>query len=101
MSLFEKKPQLPRKEFREILKKSDIKIGASRKFNMREKLGIEKDIFPRKHGDMISKSIFDKGINELKKAGTWEKDYIKKTKIRKKIEYLKKLEETGGNTGIV
>jgi len=101
MSLFEKKPQLPRKEFREILKKTDMKIEGVRGFNVRERINMEKDIFPKKHGNIISKNIFDDGLRELKKAGTWEKDFAKKTKIHKKIKYLEKLEETGGNTGTV
>ena len=98
MSLFSKKTQLPRREFREILKKSDIKIGTTRKLNIKERLRIEKDIFPEKHGEMISKSLFDRRLNQLKKIGTWETDFIKKSKIHKKIKYLEKLEETGGNS---
>ncbi|MDO8486646.1 MAG: hypothetical protein Q7S77_03060 [Candidatus Staskawiczbacteria bacterium] len=96
MSLFDKKAQLPRKEFREILKKSDIKVGTGKGFNIRERLRIEKDIFPEKHGGIMSKQIFDRGLNKLKKEGAWEADLIKKSKIHKKIKYLKKLEETGG-----
>ncbi len=96
MSLFDKKAQLPRKEFRDILKRSDIKIGLTKGLNIKERLRIEEEIFPKKHGEIISKSIFDRGLNNLKKKGAWEVDLIKKSKIHKKIKYLKKLEETGG-----
>src|SRR3989344_7922965 len=97
MSLFERRAQLPRKEFRELLKKTEIKTGAGRGLNVKQRIGIEEDVFPKRHGEVISKSIFDRGINELKKRGAWESDLIKKSKIHKKIKYLKKLEETGGN----
>ncbi|MEK7658397.1 MAG: hypothetical protein AAB352_00850 [Patescibacteria group bacterium] len=96
MSLFDKKGQLPRKEFRDILKRSDIKTGPTKGLNIKERLKIEEDVFPKKHGEIISKSIFDRGLNNLKKKGAWEVDLIKKSKIHKKIKYLKKLEETGG-----
>lgn len=96
MSLFDKKAQLPRSEFKNILKKSDIKIGAIKGLNIRDRLRIEEEVFPKKYGETISKSIFDRGLNNLKKKATWEVDFIKKHKIHKKIKYLKKLEETGG-----
>ncbi|MBI3631678.1 MAG: hypothetical protein HY219_02330 [Candidatus Staskawiczbacteria bacterium] len=96
MSLFDKRSQLPRKEFRDILKRSDIRTGLTKGLNIKERLRIEEDVFPKKHGEVISKSIFDKRINELKKKGAWEPDLIKKSKIHKKIKYLKKLEETDG-----
>ena len=97
MSLFSKRTQLPRGEFREILKRSDIKIGTGKGLNIKERLRIEKDVFPEKHGQVISKSLFDRRLNQLKKTGTWETDLIKKSKIHKKIKYLEKLEETGGS----
>lgn len=100
MSLFERRAQLPRKEFRELLKKTEIKTGAGRGLNVRQRLRIEEDVFPKKHGEVISKSIFDRGVNKLKKIGTWESDLVKKSKIHKKIKYLKKLEEMGGDQGL-
>ena len=97
MSLFERRAQLPRREFRELLKKTEIKTGAGRGLNVKQRLRIEEEVFPKRHGEAISKSVFDRGINEHKKRVAWEADLVKKSKIHKKIKYLKKLEETGGN----
>ncbi|MEK7061642.1 MAG: hypothetical protein AAB957_00055 [Patescibacteria group bacterium] len=96
MSLFDKKAQLPRSEFRDILKRSSIRTGPTKGLNIRERLRMEEEVFPKKYGETISKSIFNRALNDLKKKGTWEVDLIKKHKIHKKIKYLKKLEETGG-----
>lgn len=95
MSLFDKKAQLPRSEFKDILKRSNITTG-TKGLNIRERLRIEEEVFPKKYGETISKSTFNRGLNNLKKKATWEVDFIKKHKLHKKIKYLKKLEETGG-----
>ena len=37
MSLFEKKPEIPKKQLKEFFKKTDIKIGQGRQLSEREK----------------------------------------------------------------
>jgi len=96
MSLFEKRSQLPRREFREILKKTDIKIGSGRGLNTKQRVRIEEDVFPKRQGETLSKRTFDRGINQLKKRRFGEADIVKKSKITKKIKYLENLEKMDG-----
>ena len=86
MPLFQKKPQISRRELRETFKKTPIG-----KITRQKRSGMESEIFPRKYGPMISKREFQRASRELRKKEFEEKDYKTKLELKKKLEYLQKL----------
>jgi len=96
MSLFEKKPEIPRTQFKDILKKADVKVRG-RQLSERELANIEKVDFPKRFGSTISKSEFDRTINRLEGQKRVEQDFTKKIKMGKKIEFLEGLEKGDTN----
>lgn len=92
MPLFDKRPDIPRHQFKNIIKKADIKIGG-RQFSGREKEMMEKKDFPKRFGSSISKSEYDRTIRRLKSEKMTEQDFTKKIKKGKEIKFLEKLEK--------
>ena len=93
MPLFDKRPEISRSQFKDIIKKSDIKIGQGRQLSQREKERIEKIDFPKRLGVTISKSEYNRTLNKLKSEKINEQDFIKKNKIGRELKFLKDLEK--------
>lgn len=92
MPLFNKRSDIPRRQFKDILKKANIKVGG-RQLSNREKEMMEKKDFPKKFGSSISKSEYLRTINRLKSEKMIEQDFTKKIKKGKEIKFLKELEK--------
>jgi hypothetical protein len=93
MSLFDKKPEIPRPQFKEILKKSNIKIGSGKQLSERQKANIEQRDFPKRFGSTISKGEYARTLNRLKGEKINERDFVRKTKLGKEIKFLQELEK--------
>jgi len=93
MSLFEKKPEIPRSQFKDILKKADVRIGEGRQLSPNEKANIEHREFPKRFGSTISKTEYNRTINRLKSEKTSEQDFTRKIKLGKEIKFLQELEK--------
>jgi len=93
MSLFEKRPEIPRSQFKDLLKKSDIKIGQGKQLSERQRGMIEKRDFPKRLGSSISQGEYARTLNRLKSEKMGEQDFIRKTKLGKEIKFLKELEK--------
>lgn len=98
MPLFEKRPEIPRSQFKDILKKANIKIGPGRQLSNTEKGKIEERDFPKRFGSSISKSEYTRTINRLKGEKMQSGDFVKKTKLGKEIKFLKELEKQGDSS---
>jgi hypothetical protein len=95
MPLFDKKPEIPRSQFKDILKKSNFKIDQSKPLSDRQRSLIERKDFPRKLGSTISKSEYERTVRDLEKTKREETDFSKRYKINKEIKFLKELENKG------
>jgi len=95
MALFDKRPEIPRSQFREILKKSDVRTGQSKPLSETRKSLIEKRDFSRKLGGTISKSEYDRTVRGLESRKRQEQDFSKRYQLSKEIEFLKELEKKG------
>lgn len=95
MPLFDKKPDIPRSQFKEILKKSDVKVGRGRPLSNFEREKIEKADFPKRYGASISQREYQRTINRLKSTKRDEQDFTKKIKMGKEIKFLEELKKTG------
>jgi hypothetical protein len=93
MPLFDKKPEIPRSQLKNILKKTDVKIGSGRQLSDRQKSMIEKRDFPKRFGSSISKSEYSRTLNRLKTEKRESPDFVKKIKIGKEIKFLEELEK--------
>lgn len=93
MSLFQKRPEIPRSQFKEFFKKTDIKIGQGRQLTERQRGKIEAEYFPKKYRSTISKQEFSRSLNALEKQKHDELDFTKKTKIGRELKYLKEIEK--------
>ena len=93
MSLFEKKPEIPKRELKKLFKKVDVKIGQGRQLSSREKEKIAIKYFPRKYNSSISKGEYSRSLNELKEQKRQEQDFTKKTKMGREIKFLEEIEK--------
>ncbi|MCD6550023.1 hypothetical protein J7K24_00570 [bacterium] len=100
MSLFEKKKEISREELREKLREAPSKvptgsswITSSERFEEKERVGLEKEVFGKKYGSYISKEEYKKALRELEEKKIRAKTSQEKLEIERKIRYLK---EFGG-----
>jgi hypothetical protein len=93
MSLFDKQPSIPRSQFKETLKKADIKIGSGRQLSKLERERIEKVDFPKRFGSSISQGEYKRTLNRLSAQKRDEQDFTRKIKLGKEIKFLKELEK--------
>lgn len=93
MPLFEKRPEIPRSQFKALLKKANIKIGAGKQLSDAEKSRIERRDFPKRFGSSISESEYKRTINRLKAEKMQSRDFAEKTKLGKEIKFLEELEK--------
>jgi hypothetical protein len=92
MPLFDKRPDISRQQFKDILKKSNIRISG-KQLSDRIKESIEKLDFPKKFGGSISHSEYTRTLNRLKAEKSKEHDFTRKIKIDKKIKFLEEIEK--------
>ena len=94
MSLFEKKEQVNRLEFRERLRKASPVIPGSggKIFKKKEIMDIEKDLLGRKsYGSHISKLEFKKALKNMEKERYHAKSAEEKISLDRRARFLKKL----------
>lgn len=94
MSIFEKKRELPRSAFREILRKSSPHIpGAGGKiYSWRERVKMEKEIFPEsRFRTHISEIECKRRLRELRTTRLRAKTREEKLNIDRKIRFLKEV----------
>jgi hypothetical protein len=93
MALFDKQPEIPRSQFRDILKKSDIRIGQSKPLSENKKSLIEKKDFPKRFGETINRQEYDRTIRRLRSEKIAETDFAKKSRLGKELKFLQELEK--------
>ena len=92
-TLFKGKPYITRQWFRRALKRAPIYNPKTRIFSAKERVAMEKNLFPRKKfGYFISPWEYHKKIRELKKQRHYAKTWQEKEKLYKEIQFLKELE---------
>ena len=97
MSLFDKRKEIPREELREKLREASPKvptgsswITSSERFDEKERVGLEKEVFGKKYGSFISREEYKKALRELEQKKFRAKSSQEKLDIERKIRYLKK-----------
>jgi len=86
-SIFHGKKEISRSDFRKALKINYQGSG----MNVSERIKIEKKDFPSFYGRNISKSSLQAGIHRLNQKMLSTKDPAEHIKIRKEIDYLKRI----------
>jgi len=96
MSIFNKKKQFSRPEFRELLRKAPSRVPDSNKvYSRQERTRMEKELFPKtRFQSHISEIEVKKRMRELRKEQYKAKSREEKLKIDRKIKFLK------GTTGV-
>jgi len=94
MSLFEKKREISRSEFRESLRKSSSSIPGGGSFSEEERVKIEKELLPeKKYGERISPEELGKCVKNLGHQEYLARTDKEKIKIARQIRFLKKIGE--------
>jgi len=96
VSIFNKKRQFSRPEFRKKLKEAPARVpGTGKIYSWQEKVKIEKELFPQKRFQShISEIEVKKRLRELRMDRYKAKNTEEKLKIDRKIKFLK------GATGV-
>ena len=93
-SLFGEASQISRRELSKKLKTDEV-YNLSREsglnLNPDERSRIEKELIPKSYGESISKSEFKSNIDKLTKEKLGIEDVRAKEKLKREIEFLKKL----------
>lgn len=93
MPLFDKnRLEIFRSKLRALFKRKPQESEKIVKLGKRERLELLKEAFPKKFGKTISKQEYFRAIQAMRKAEQAETDFQKKRNIRKKIKFLKQLE---------
>lgn len=93
MGIYDKRRSISRRDLKSTFRKD---VGAipgtgGRKYHQRERTKITNEVFGSKYGSEISKDEYRRAIRDLKSAGKGAKTITEKTRIRRKIDYLKRL----------
>jgi len=94
MSIFDKKREISRREFRETLRKASPRIpGAGGKmYSWRERVKMEKEIFPQERfKSHISEIEAKKRLRELRMERYKAKTEEERLKVDRKIRFLKEV----------
>ncbi len=93
-SLFEKKKEISRREFREKLRKAPSHIpGTTRKYYKEERVELEKEVFGKKYGSHITGLKYKKALQELGRERNKAKTRAEKLEIDRKVRYLEEFRE--------
>lgn len=94
MSIFDKKQEISRPEFREILRKASPLIpgGGGRTYSWQERVKMEKEIFPEERfKSHISEIEVKRKLRELRMERYRAKTREEKLNIDRKIRFLKEV----------
>ena len=94
MSIFDKKQEISRPKFREILRKASPRIpgAGGRTYSWRERVKMEKEIFPRERfKSHISEIECKRRLRELRTARFRAKTREEKLNIDQRISFLKEI----------
>lgn len=94
MSIFDKKKEISRPKFREILRKASPRIpgAGGRTYSWRERVKMEKEIFPRERfKSHISEIECKRRLRELRRERYGAKTREEKLNIDRKIRFLKEV----------
>ncbi len=96
MSIFNKKKQFSRLEFRETLRKAPPRVpGSGKIYSRQERMKMEKELFPQKRFQShISEIEVKRKLRELRMERYKTKGREERLKIDRKIKFLK------GTTGV-
>ena len=91
MGLFNKRDSVSRAELRTALRKSSItKPGTGgKKYTEKERMALEKKLFPREYGGEISKEEYGGALEDMRR-GKMGKSFGERREIQRKIDALKK-----------
>lgn len=91
MGLFDKKDSVSRQEMRSALRRSSIiKPGTGGgKYTEKERMTIEKELFPSEYGGQISKKDYNDALSSIER-GKAGKSFGERREIQRKIDALKK-----------
>jgi hypothetical protein len=94
MSIFGKDKHIDRQEFRKKLEKASSKIpGSSKEFNRAERIKLEKEVFGKKFGELITKQEFKRRLLKMRGNKYRAKTSAEKLKLGRKMRYLEKLSD--------
>ena len=94
MSIFDKKNYINRQEFRQKLEEASSKIPDSgRKFSRKERIDLEKNIFGREFGQLITKQEFKRRLLKMRENKFYAKTSEEKIKLGRVMRYLEKLSD--------
>ncbi len=94
MSIFDKKKELSRPEFRRLLRKAPARIpgAAGKMYSWRERVKMEKEIFPQERfKSYISEIECKRQLRELRMARFRARTKEEKLNIDRKIRFLKEV----------
>lgn len=92
MSIFGKEKYIDRREFRKKLEKASPKIpGSGKGFSREERIDLEKQVFGKKYGELISKGEFKKKLLEMRHKRFRSGSFTEKKKLDRRIRYLEKI----------
>lgn len=96
MSLFDKKRHISRRGLREVLRRAPAEVsGAGGKtFSQRERVKMEKEVFGKRYGGIISKTEYKRALQNLERTKQKAFTGRKRLKLDKKIKFLKGLTES-------
>ena len=92
MSLFGKKAEISRSEFRESLRKASSSIPGGGRYSKEERVRIEKDLLPEnKYGGRVSKKELGKCVKILGHKRYLARTENQKRDIGRQMRFLKKI----------
>ncbi|MFA5878320.1 MAG: hypothetical protein WC845_03070 [Candidatus Staskawiczbacteria bacterium] len=81
---------LPRKKFKEFLRRTP---DLSKRLSPKDKVGLEKEVFPSFFGREISKKEVASGIENLRRQRVQTKNWDQREELQSKIKVLKKVKK--------
>lgn len=93
MGLFDKKKLISRRELKSFFRRDRGTIPGTggKRYHRGERTRITRELFGAKYGSEISKSEYRKVVRDLKSAGKEAKSPTEKTRINRKIDYLRRI----------
>ena len=93
MGLFDKKQSISRSRLKSSFRRDrgTIPETGGRRYHQRDRSKITKEVFGAKYGSEISKKDYRRAIRDLESAGKEAKTPTEKTRINRRVNYLRKL----------
>jgi len=92
MDIFNKRPSISKREFKDVLRKSPgiIPGAKGQRFDYKERRNMEKSILQTNFSGQITKDDYKGAVRRLNVSKHVAKDGARKTEISNRIKYLKK-----------